>query len=60
MDILRLDMIGNRKKGDGGGCLIKEGIPYKIIERGGDLEYGGIEVWIAGKVIMVINFLKSL
>lgn len=56
MAILWLDMIENRKKGDGGGCLIKEGIPYKIIERGGDLEYVGIEVWIAGKVIMVINF----
>lgn len=48
----------DRKEGNGTGCLtlIKEGIPYKIIDREGDLEYVGSEVWIGGKVIMVINF----
>lgn len=35
--------------------LIKEGIPYRLTEKEGDLEYVGTEVWIGGMVIMVIN-----
>lgn len=48
----------DREEGNGGGCLalIKEGIPLKIGEREGDLEYAVIKVWIGGKVIMVVNF----
>lgn len=48
MNILQLDMIG--KNGIGCLTLIKEGIPYKIIDREGDLEYVGSEVWIGGKI----------
>lgn len=48
----------DREEGSGGGCLtlIKEGIPYKIGDREGVLEYVVIQVWMGGKVIMVVNF----
>ncbi|KAG5832008.1 hypothetical protein ANANG_G00286560 [Anguilla anguilla] len=48
----------DRKDGAGGGCVtfVKEGIPYRNIDIGNELECVVIEVWAERKNLVVINF----
>lgn len=48
----------DRKEGGGGGCVtfIKQGLPYRILGLGKELEYVAVEVWIGLDSITIINF----
>ncbi len=41
---------------EGGATFIKLGLPYRLIEMGGDQEYIAVEVWERGEGISVINY----
>lgn len=48
----------DREEGIGGGCVtfIKEGMPYRTLEKGVNLEYIVIEIWYGIKEYVIINF----
>lgn len=48
----------DRNLGGGGGCamLIKQGIPYRVLEKGDDQEYIVVEVWERGEEVVIINY----
>jgi len=54
------DSIGRDRVGDNGGrgCIIfiKQGIQYKVLGKGTQLEYVMIEVWTRGGTIRIANF----
>ena len=48
----------DREEGTGGGCVtfVKEGIPYRVIDTGGEVENIIIEIWIGKRRMVIINF----
>lgn len=48
----------DRKEGGGEGCVtfIKQGLPYRILGLGKELEYVAVKVWIGLDSITIINF----
>ncbi len=47
----------DREAGKGGGCItfVKEGIPYRVLEKGVELEYIVLEIWIEKNNYVIIN-----
>lgn len=48
----------DRSEGSGGGCatFIKQGLPYKILGLGKELEYMMVEIMIGQKSVVIIHF----
>ena len=48
----------DREEGTGGGCatFVKEGIPYRVIDIGVEMESIIIEVWVGKRNMGIINF----
>lgn len=48
----------DRIEGGGGGCatLIRQGIPYRVLEKGAQQEYIVMEVWEGGEEVIIINY----
>lgn len=48
----------DREEGNGGGCMdfIREGVTYRVLEKGTAIEYISIEIWIGKKKYVIINF----
>ena len=48
----------DREEGTGGGCVtfVKEGIPYRVIDIGVEMESIIIEVWVGKRKLGIINF----
>ncbi len=48
----------DRDDGKGGGCVtfIKEGMPYRVVEKGVTMEYIVVEIWYGVKNFVIINF----
>lgn len=48
----------DRVEGKGGGCVsfVKEGIPYRVLEKGETMEYIVVEIWVGNKNYVIINF----
>ncbi len=48
----------DRDDGKGGGCVtfIKEGMPYRVVEKGVTMEYIVVEIWSGMKNYVIINF----
>ena len=48
----------DREEGVGGGCVtfVKEGIPYRVIDIGVEMETIIIEIWIGKRKLEIINF----
>lgn len=48
----------DREEGKGGGCVnfVKEGIPYRVLDKGEAMEYIVVEIWFGNKSYIIINF----
>ncbi len=48
----------DRGEGSGGGCIIfiKQGIQYRVLGKGTELEYAIIEIWTREGNIKIVNF----
>lgn len=57
-DSIRRDRVGDNGGGGGGGCIIfiKQGIQYKVLGKGTELEYVIIKVWTKEGTIRIANF----
>lgn len=48
----------DREGDNGGGCatFVRQGVSYREIEKGKDLEYVVVEVWLGDESLVVVNF----